>query len=63
MPQLRLTATSEPEIEFLRRTAKPNSKTYEKGQQVTDEEMKLLNIRAHRTLPEWNYTIQPYAQK
>lgn len=28
-----------------------------------EEEMKLLNIRAHRTLPEWNYTIKPYAQK
>lgn len=25
--------------------------------------MGLLNIRAHRTLPEWNYTIKPYGQK
>lgn len=47
----------------LKVTAKLNAKTYEKGQQVTDEELKLLNIRAHRTLPEWNYTIKPYAQK
>jgi hypothetical protein len=23
----------------------------------------LLNIRAHRTLPEWNSTIKPYDQK
>ncbi|EQD68491.1 Transposase, Rhodopirellula-type, partial [mine drainage metagenome] len=40
--------------------AKLNSKTYQKGQEVTDEEMKLLSIRRHRTLPEWNYTIKPY---
>ena len=44
-------------------SAKLNAKTYETGQQVTDEEMKLLNIRAHRSLPEWNYTIMPYAHK
>jgi hypothetical protein len=44
-------------------SAKLNSKVYEKGQEVTEQEMKLLNIRAHRTLPEWNYTITPYAQK
>jgi hypothetical protein len=30
---------------------------------VTDEEMNFLNIRTNRTLPEWNYTIKPYAQK
>ena len=40
--------------------AKLKSKTYQKGQEVTDEEMKLLSIRGHRTLPEWNYTITPY---
>jgi hypothetical protein len=44
-------------------SAKLNAKTYEKGQAVADEEMKLLNIRAHRTLPEWNYTIKPYIEK
>jgi hypothetical protein len=44
-------------------SANLNSKIYEKGQTVTDEEMDLLNIRAHRTLPEWNYTIKPYVQK
>ena len=42
--------------------AKLNSKTYQMGQEVTDEEMKLLSIRRHRTLPEWNYTIKPYNQ-
>jgi hypothetical protein len=47
----------------LKVSAKLNSKTYEKGQQVTNEEMKMLNIRSHRTLPEWNYTIKPYALK
>lgn len=44
-------------------SAKLNSKVYEKGQKATEEEMDLLNIRAHRTMPEWNYTIKPYAQK
>jgi hypothetical protein len=44
-------------------SAKLNSKIYQKGQTATDEEMALLNIRTHRTLPEWNYTIKPYAQK
>lgn len=44
-------------------SAKLNSRVYEKGQAVADKEMDLLNIRAHRTLPEWNYTIKPYDQK
>jgi Rhodopirellula transposase DDE domain len=44
-------------------SSKLNSKIYEKGREATEEEMKLLNIRAHRTLPEWNYTIKPYTQK
>ena len=44
-------------------SAKLNAKTYEKGLAVADEEMKLLNIRAHRTLPEWNYIIKPYIEK
>ncbi len=37
--------------------AKLNSKTDQKGQEVTDQEMKLLSIRRHRTLPAWYYTI------
>ena len=41
---------------------KLNSKTYQKGQEVTDQEIKLLSIRRHRTLPEWHYTIKPYHQ-
>jgi hypothetical protein len=44
-------------------SAKLNSRVYEKGQEVTDQEMKLLNIRSHRTLPYWNYTLRPYAGK
>ena len=42
--------------------AKLNSKTYQKGQEVTDQEMKLLSMRRHRTLPEGSYTIKPYNQ-
>jgi hypothetical protein len=33
-------------------SAKLSRKAYETGQAVTDEEMGLLNLRAHRTLPE-----------
>src|SRR3974390_1690634 len=40
-------------------SAKLNRKAYETGQAVTDDEMVLLNVRAHRTSPEWNYTIKP----
>jgi hypothetical protein len=44
-------------------TATLNEKIYDKGEQVTDEEMRLLKIRRHRTLPEWNYTITPQDHK
>jgi hypothetical protein len=40
-----------------------NSKVYEKGKEVTDEEMGLLNIQEHKTLPGWSYTIKPYSRK
>ncbi|MHB8348132.1 MAG: ISAzo13 family transposase [Acidiferrobacterales bacterium] len=36
-----------------------NSKNYDTGETVTDEEIQMLHIRPHRTLPEWNYTIKP----
>jgi len=36
-----------------------NSKNYETGETVTDEEIEMLRIRLHKTLPEWNYTIKP----
>ena len=34
-------------------------KDYEKGERVTDAEMKSLRCRKHKLLPEWNYTIKP----
>jgi len=36
-----------------------NSRNYETGETVTDEEIEMLRIRLHKTLPEWNYTIKP----
>ncbi len=33
--------------------------TYEKGQKVTDNEMKTLNLRPGDHLPQWNYSIVP----
>lgn len=44
-------------------TAILNAKIYDKGEQVTDAEMHLLNIRKHKSLPEWNYTIKPQGQR
>jgi hypothetical protein len=36
-----------------------NATPYRTGEAVGTEEMALLNIRAQKTLPEWNYTIRP----
>jgi hypothetical protein len=36
-----------------------NAKNYETGETVTDEEIEILRIRLHKSLPEWNYTIKP----
>ncbi|MGH8317376.1 MAG: ISAzo13-like element transposase-related protein [Steroidobacteraceae bacterium] len=44
-------------------SAKLNSKAYQKGEQVSGEEMEGLNIRRHKSLPEWNYHHQPVQQK
>jgi hypothetical protein len=35
------------------------SKTYTKGIKVSNREMKTLQIRPHKTCPNWNYTISP----
>ncbi|MGH9466878.1 MAG: ISAzo13 family transposase [Terriglobales bacterium] len=43
----------------LKVTARLHEKTYHTGEHVTDEEVDLLKIRTHRTLPEWTYTIAP----
>jgi hypothetical protein len=40
-----------------------NKKVYETGEEVGDQEMDLLNIRRHKTLPDWNSTIRPYTRK
>lgn len=32
---------------------------YPTGIKVSDEEMKAVNLRPHRVLPEWNYTLSP----
>jgi hypothetical protein len=36
-----------------------HKRTYHTGEHVTDEEMDLLKIRTHPTLPDWSYTIAP----
>jgi hypothetical protein len=43
----------------LRIRAKLDTREYEKGIPVPDQEMGSLNFERHKTLPEWNYTIAP----
>ena len=35
---------------------------YEKGQGVSDAEMKTLNLERHETCPNWNYTFRPRSE-
>jgi hypothetical protein len=39
--------------------AKLDTRYYEAGVKITDEEMETINLQTHRTNPEWNYTISP----
>jgi hypothetical protein len=41
----------------LRIKAKLDTKEYEKGIEITDDQMKTINIDRHKTHPDWNYTI------
>ena len=34
-------------------------KEYEKGVEISEEEMKRIRIQRHETLPKWNYTLRP----
>lgn len=42
--------------------AKLDTRYYEAGVKITDEEMESINLQTHRTNPEWNYTISPLGQ-
>jgi hypothetical protein len=35
------------------------SKNYEKGERISAEEMALLALKKHKTLPDWNYSLIP----
>ena len=43
----------------LRVTAHLNRKRYPTKVLVSDDEMKTMNLRRHKTCPDWNYTISP----
>ena len=43
----------------LRVKAKLDTRYYEAGVKISDEEMKRISLRTHSTNPEWNYTISP----
>ncbi len=42
----------------LRIKAKLDSKEYENGIKITDEQMNSVKLNPHRTHPQWNYTIE-----
>jgi len=44
----------------LRVKAALDAGTYELGVKIPDAEMERLNLRPHRTLPQWNYTLRPH---
>jgi Rhodopirellula transposase DDE domain len=46
----------------LRVKAKLDTRFYEAGVKITDAEMEQINLRTHRTNPEWNYTISSRSQ-
>lgn len=41
----------------LRIKARLDTKEYEKGEEFTDKQMATIDIKRHRTHPNWNYTI------
>ncbi len=43
----------------LRVKAKLDTRYYEAGVKISDEEMKQISLRTHSPHPEWNYTISP----
>jgi hypothetical protein len=45
----------------LRVSAHLDEKTYQRGQNVSKEEMAGLSLRHHTTCPKWNYTLSPRA--
>jgi hypothetical protein len=44
----------------LRVKAALDAGAYELGVKIPDVEMERLNLRPHRTLPHWNYTLRPH---
>jgi hypothetical protein len=44
----------------LRITAKLDTKEYEKGMEITDEQMDSINLERHTIHPDWNYTIRSH---
>jgi hypothetical protein len=44
----------------LRVKAALDAGTYELGVKIPDEDMERLNLRPHRTRPQWNYTLRPH---
>lgn len=43
----------------LRVKARLDRKVYHRGEKITDAQLEAVNIKPHRTHPNWNYTISP----
>lgn len=40
-------------------TAERDKRSYQTKEKVSDEQMEMLNLKRHKTCPDWNYTIIP----
>jgi hypothetical protein len=47
----------------LRIKATLDTNEYEKGVEFSRDQMESINIRRHKTDPDWNYTIAPHSRK
>jgi hypothetical protein len=47
-------STSQPEVALL------DTREYEPGQKITDDEMHKLRVQPHKFHGDWNYTVQPH---
>jgi len=53
-------ATRRPAI---RCRALPDPRHYATGIKITREQKAQINLKPHRVLPKWNYTIEPHVTK
>ena len=40
-------------------TSEQDKRSYKTKVKVSDEQMEMLNVKRHKTCPDWNYAIKP----